>query len=194
MLTRLQKFYSSPVDAPDEISSFVMNVLLASYNVAKYANENWELSRVLTGIESLPTEVLDLICDQLPPQSVISLHGASKALATKLPLDNAFWRAQLCKGNLHPHLWDFDPDRIEGLRKDSSIPFSTTDRDWKNVAKLLARKRFPVAQLDSRLDGFPPGLWNRCRIWIIVEEALCSSRICASAINQNDISIDVCGK
>lgn len=39
------------------------------------------------------------------------------------------------------------------------------------MGQLLATKHFPLKSPDPRIDDLPNGLWNRRRIWSIVEQA-----------------------
>jgi hypothetical protein len=149
------------------------------------------IKREPQGIERLPTELLDAICGHLPTQSVIKLHRTSKTLAMKLSLDNAFWRDSLCAGSLHPHIWGLDTKAIETLRQESSIIFSAADWDWRSVAKLLTTKRFPTIGRDPRLTDMPPGLWNRCRIWSILERVLVYEYFGNQMRHRSDSGIEV---
>jgi hypothetical protein len=142
------------------------------------------------GLEALPTELLDAICSYLPAQSVIALHRTCKTLSIKLPLDNSFWRDSLRSGSLHPHIWDLDTKQIEQFRQESNVTFSSAGWDWRSVAQLLATKQFPIAERDPRLDGMPLGLWNRCRIWSIIEEALDAELVRATLKNRSDSGIE----
>jgi hypothetical protein len=165
-----QCFYADPIDVPD-IEAFVFDVLLASSQQPSANVHTTASAQEPQGIERMPNELLDAISHYLPTDSIIKLRRTSKTMATKLPLDNTFWRESLRTGSLHPHIWGLDTKGIETLRKSSIITFSTADWDWKTVAKLLATKQFPVAGCDPRLESMPPGLWNRCRIWSIIEMA-----------------------
>jgi hypothetical protein len=166
-----QKFYANPVDIPG-LDEFVFDVLLASSQDRTSKRAPLVITRQPQGIERLPTELLDAICGYLPTQSAIKLHRTSKTMAMKLTLDNAFWRDSMRFGSLHPHIWGLDTKAIETLRQQSNIIFSVADWNWRSVAKLLATKQFPVTGLDPRLADMPLGLWNRCRIWSIVEKTL----------------------
>jgi hypothetical protein len=167
-----QRFYTNPVEVSDDLASFIYDVLLASARTEDKVVPSLRTTREPSGIERLPIELLDEIGSYMPAQSRIALHRTSKALAIKLPLDNAFWRDSLRSGNLHPHIWDLDTQHIERLRQESSVEFAAADWDWRSVAQLLTMKRFPISGRDSRLDDVPLGLWNRCRLWTIIEEAL----------------------
>lgn len=122
-------------------------------------------------IERFPNELLDAICRYLPTHSVIKLHRISKTMAQKVRLDDGFWRDHLLTGSLHAHLWDLNAKDIEALRQGPNEIRLAVDWDWRTVAKLLATKQFPITGCDPRLDNIPLGLWNRCRIWSVVEKA-----------------------
>lgn len=166
-----QKFYANPLDVTG-LDAFVFNVLAASAQERTANTKNIVVAREAHGIETLPVELLNVICSFLPASSVIKLHRTSKTMAIKVQLDNAFWRDSLRTGCLHAHIWDVDTRKIETLRQESNIIFSTADWDWRSVARLLATKKVPLSGRDPRLDDMPPGLWNRCRIWATIERAL----------------------
>lgn len=169
------RFYTHPLDTINT-SRFVLEALQALPCQRAQCNPTWMPSRSPSHMESLPPEVLDAICSYLPAPSVISLHRAAKTLALKIPLDNMMWRNRLCDASLHPHLWDIDAKWIAHHCQNASFreSFTTIDFDWKGVAQLLSVKRFSNARRCPGLMGVPDHLWNRCRIWCIVEEALSS--------------------
>ncbi|KAF1919938.1 hypothetical protein BDU57DRAFT_555082 [Ampelomyces quisqualis] len=166
------RFYADPVDI-NGLDSFIFEVLLSSSSQDKLV----EIIPLATaqepqGIERLPVEILDTICDYLPTQTIVKLHRTSKRMALKLQLDDAFWRRSLTTGSLHAHLWDIDTENMKTFRQPSNVNFSSDDWGWRSVAKLLATKQFPITGRDPRLNGMPPGFWNRCRIWHTIERAL----------------------
>jgi hypothetical protein len=139
-----------------------------------------DISRITTRnrecatLESLPNELLDQILAYLPPQCIINLHRTSRLLAFKVPLDDRFWRTHLLDGTLVPHIWDLEYEYFEEVQH--AFPNNTNDdqiSDWCSLVELLQRKDFPICGRDHRLDNLPPGYWNRCRIWTIIEE-LCT--------------------
>ncbi|CAO2654973.1 Nn.00g117060.m01.CDS01 [Neocucurbitaria sp. VM-36] len=159
-----EKFYTDPLHVSD-ITSFSVRILKASPNRKQNRRCVPHTTRGPYGIERLPPELLDQICSYLPATSVITLHRVSKTLAQSVPLDNSFWRNSLLAGSLLPHIWDLDKAEL-------GTPAYETSRDWKSVAQLLAKKQFPISGRDRRLEDIPNGLWNRCRIWSIMEEAV----------------------
>jgi hypothetical protein len=128
-----------------------------------------QLDRELQTLERLPVELLEYVSDYLPIESVVAMHRSSKTLALKVPLGDNFCRKKLIEGKLHPHIWDFD---IAEIQKQQNACAADISWDWRSVARLLAHKRFPIKDRDPRLGNLPDGLWNRGRIWNILEEAL----------------------
>jgi hypothetical protein len=115
-------------------------------------------------------------------------------MAMKLQLDNAFWRDSLRAGSLHPHIWGLNTRGIETLRQKSNVDSSIADWDWRSVAKLLATKQFPVTGQDPILEDMPLGLWNRCRIWTLIERTLRLNYLDKPMRNRSDSGVDVHGK
>jgi hypothetical protein len=115
-------------------------------------------------------------------------------MAMKLSLDDAFWRDSLRAGSLHPHIWGLHTKAIETLRQESNIIDSVADWDWRSVAKLLATKQIPMIGRDPRLTDMPLGLWNRCRIWSILERALVFEYFGQHSRDRSDSGIEVLGK
>lgn len=190
----LQRFYSNPIDVPDLLASFVFDMLLASTRSEEGPVTKLRITCESRGLEALPTELLDSICSYLMPQTVIALHRTSKALAINVSLDNSFWRDSLRNGSLLPHIWDLDTRKIERFREESNVTVSAAGWDWRSIAYLLATKQFPIAERDPRLDSIPLGLWNRGRIWSIVEEALDDEVVRGSSNNRSDGGIDILDK
>lgn len=91
----------------------------------------------------------------------------------KVPLDNHFWRTTIMNGSALPYLWDLDVEVLEEQRRVHSV--TSTDQggmwDWKSVGQLLAKKYFPLKSSNLQTLDLPNGVWNRRRIWSIVEEA-----------------------
>lgn len=130
------------------------------------------------GLERLPFELLDHISDYLSIQSVFALQLTSRMLALKLPLDDNFWRKSIVSGKI-PYMWDLDVEELERLHQEhlKSSPDPGARWDWRSIGKLLATRRFPLKSTDPQITDLPVGLWNRRRIWSIIEEAyICDFR------------------
>ena len=137
-------------------------------SAAKSALLNCAPSRQPLRLEALPCELLERIAENLSPLSVMSLRLTSRSLALKLPLDDRFWRRQLCSGSLLPYLWDLDEvqmkDRPQRTPKESP-------KDWRGLVRLFRTEECLKWGQDPSAREIPAGLWNRCRIWSIVEGA-----------------------
>lgn len=182
LLTSAQKFYTNPVEVPN-LMAFLSHLVNITPPATEHNSITLRLTRVPFGLERLPAELFDQISSYLPVHSVISLHRTSKALAIKNPLDNNFWRNRLFDGSLVSHLWDLDMKKME-YQQDS-------EPDWKNVAQLLMSRKLPTKSHDLRLENIPTGLWNRCRIWSIVEEAYAEYCPDVAPKNRSDSAVEV---
>jgi hypothetical protein len=69
------------------------------------------------GLEALPTEILDRVVLFLPVTSAFSLRLASSKLACQIPLNQRFFRKQLVRGQLVPHIWDLDAQACRNIQQ-----------------------------------------------------------------------------
>ncbi|KAJ8116451.1 hypothetical protein OPT61_g2139 [Boeremia exigua] len=167
-----EKFYTDPVKIPG-ITACVLDLLQSTTATQaeqpSYLQPTWASS----AIERLPTELLDHISIYLSAYATLSLHRSSKTLASKVQLDNNFWRRSILSGNAIPILWDIDMKELSRARRCAGDPSRDLSAhwDWRAVGRLLATKHFPLQSSDPRVADFPNGLWNRRRIWSIVEQA-----------------------
>jgi hypothetical protein len=120
------------------------------------------------GLEALPCELLERITESLTPDSVMSLRQASRSLALSVPLDDRFWRRHMCSGSLLPYIWDLDEDQMKRLLQ--SHP-TELPRDWLGLARVFRPKECLGRGQDPLSGEIPAGLWNRCRIWSMIDEA-----------------------
>lgn len=76
-------------------------------------------------------------------------------------------------GHALPVLWDLDVRALDRRRQDQLDGSRNGDGpwDWKAVGQLLATKQLPLKSGDPRIVDLPNGLWNRQRIWSIIEQA-----------------------
>ncbi|KAF2630999.1 hypothetical protein BU25DRAFT_418650 [Macroventuria anomochaeta] len=167
-----EKFYTDPVNVPN-ITTCVLD-LLQNTTAPKACRQSFPPpSRALGALERLPIELLDQISTHFSAHTALSLHRTSRTLAMKVPLDNNFWRKSIMSGNALPYLWDIDTDELDKRRQEHLTASADPDAawDWEVVGHLLATRHFPLKSLDPRIVDLPNGLWNRRRIWSIVEEA-----------------------
>ncbi len=134
---------------------------------------NPQPTRALSALERLPTELLDQISMYLSAYAALSLHQSSKTLASKVPMDNNFWRGSILSGNAIPILWDLDLKELDMRNQYEQNNPRHTDAlwNWRAVGRFLATKQFPLQSSDPLIVDLPNGLWNRRRIWSIVEQA-----------------------
>ena len=137
----------------------------------------------------LPTEIISRISSFLPTLAILHLHRSSTTLASKIVINQSFWRHSLVSGDLVDYLWDLDLS--ECLQKDK-----TGSWDWKALAQKLKKVDFfkpalitslassendeitvalgqlTLEETESETDlvDAPIGLQNRCRIIRIVKD------------------------
>ena len=137
-------------------------------------------------LESLPNEIIQQIVSFLPIAATLSLRCCSKPLASKVPLDQAFWRDRLIAGDLVSWLWDLDANECHAKDRSGSW-------DWKQLAQTLRQAKVfesalkesvaggdangpertiidNVHENDVRMMDAPLGLQNRCRLARLVKE------------------------
>ncbi|KZM25851.1 hypothetical protein ST47_g2864 [Ascochyta rabiei] len=167
-----RKFYTDPINIPT-LTGHVFGLLQDTSGSAPCPYPFSLPCQGSCGIDQLPVELIDQISIYLPAHSALALHQTSKTLASKLILDNNFWRRSIMSGTALPYLWDLNTNELEKLHRErigkSSRPDATWD--WKAIGQLLATKYFALNSSDPRTSSLPNGLWNRRRIWSIVEEA-----------------------
>ncbi|KAF2645199.1 hypothetical protein P280DRAFT_513116 [Massarina eburnea CBS 473.64] len=121
------------------------------------------------GLQGLPSELLERITDLLPPHLIMSLRQSSRTLAQKIPLDDRFWRRRLCDGSLLRYVWDIDERQVKQLLRNTT---GGRGGGWSNLVRNL---QLEVAYITDQHSGgsedFIVGLWNRRRIWRIIEDA-----------------------
>lgn len=131
-------------------------------------------------LEGLPPEIMDLIIFSLPTPSILALRQCSKTLASRLLLDQQFWRTQLLRGNLVPYLWDLGgldtslQARREQDGEKNGRPIEGDGWNWKGPARELARIDALMKADEVPVTSVPWGLRNRCRIWKMVSDILTS--------------------
>lgn len=130
---------------------------------------------------ALPRELFDRVCDFLPSSSILELRLTCKIFASRIQLDQRFFLTLLTNGFDIPYLWDLDDSACFTTHKTapkySSHSVSNGDNaeqtqwDWRGLAQVLTNLHGLVNKEIPEVD-LPINLWNRMRIWLIVEEAL----------------------
>lgn len=124
------------------------------------------------GLEFLPTEIIDQVVSLLPAPSAYSLRLVSSRLASKIPLNQRFFREQLIGGNIVPHVWDLDAQACRNMQWRTPEGEDVTEYwDWRRLAHDLSDVK-GIVERDPNEDGkaIPMGFWNRCRLWLTVVE------------------------
>ena len=146
-------------------------------------------SQRLGALQLLPTEIISRISSFLPTLAIIHLRQSSKILASKISINQSFWRHSLVSSDLVDYLWDLD--LRECHQKDKAGSW-----DWKALAQKLKKAevfkpalvaslassendeitvalgRLTLGETESEIDlrDAPIGLQNRCRIIRIVKD------------------------
>ena len=109
-------------------------------------------------VNNLPPEIINLVFEQLSPLEDTALE------CTRLA-HSSLWRQALTEGHLIPWLWDLK-DAFEHME----LANADGDRewDWELLARQLAHRE--AFEPGGPMEGAPPGLRNRRRIWRLVEE------------------------
>jgi hypothetical protein len=107
-----------------------------------------------------------------PAASAFSLRPASSRLACQIPLNHHFFREQLVRGQLVPHIWNLDAQACRNIQRfmpECENPDEYWDRrqlgcDLRNAEDIVERGP------DDPGDTIRVGLWIRCRLWLTVIE------------------------
>ncbi|KAH8684717.1 hypothetical protein BGZ60DRAFT_523917 [Tricladium varicosporioides] len=154
------------------VSILDISHLQVSQPEAHFASNNGSLG-------GLPVEILHQIAFFLPAATFFSLRQCSKALASRLVLDQKFWCQQLLSGSLIPQLWGIDGVYLfNNFKLTMQAKYGgekeSIECDWKALAKQFARTD-DIMMRKGDMKAVPIGIANRFRVWRIVEEAILSS-------------------
>ncbi len=153
MLTSCQPYEADPLNIPD-LSTHVLSCLQA-YPQECTRNATPAHTSLAAQLKSLPTELFDYIIDLMGPIENLPVQ------CTRL-IEPVYWQRLLCAEFL-PYLWDLDI---------SVIQYCLSDEKWDY--ELLVRQLAQEGIWDyfKRNDPgkYDHGLWNRRRIWRLVEE------------------------
>jgi len=124
------------------------------------------------GLEALPTETLDRVVLFLSATSGFSLRLASSKLACQIPLNQRFFREQLIRDQLVPHIWDLDAQACRNIQRCAPECENPDEYwDWRQLSRDLGNaKDILERDPDDEKDPIRRGLWNRCRLWLTVIE------------------------
>lgn len=192
----MQWFCADPVGIPN-ITSWVLSLLdqdIRNDQSIRLSEDPAPLpdraGSQLTTFEKLPSEILSHINSTLQAPSTLRLRRCSRTLASRIVLDQTFWREKLTSGNLIDYLWDLDSEscrQYDLTRSAENGPFY----DWKKLAQRLMPMNvvdtfmnltmfeYPYPSLnmfitpqskerDHTLHDAPLSFSNRCRIVKII--------------------------
>jgi hypothetical protein len=153
MLTCHQPYEADPVNIPD-LSSAVLSCLQAlPPDCARDASSVHK--KLAEKLRSLPNELFDYIMDSMGPIENLPVQ------CTRL-IEPVYWQRLLCDEFL-PYLWDLDITVIQYCLSDEKW-------DYELLVRQLAQEG--IWEYFKRNDPgkYNPGIWNRRRIWRLVEE------------------------
>ena len=112
------------------------------------------VARLRQGYVSLPQELQDYISDFIVPGADVGIH-----CNRILPSDT--WRSMLIEGRLTPWLWEIDPSKLPDAE---SV-------DYEAMVRQLSQADILKADVDKNTGYIlgSAGLWNRRRIWRVLE-------------------------
>jgi hypothetical protein len=153
MLTSHQPYETDPLNIPD-LSSVVLSCLQA-YPSDCARNAPFAHVQLAGKLRSLPNELFDHIIDSMGPIHNLPLQ------CTRL-IEPVYWQ-RLLRSKFLPTLWDFDITLIQNYLSDEKW-------DYELLVRQLSQEG--IWEYFKRNDSgkYNHGIWNRCRIWRLVEE------------------------
>jgi hypothetical protein len=170
---RFQKYLIDPLH-DNSLTTFALGLLKPA---AHQLQSTKSMIRATSGtrgkLESLPTEIIDQIVSSLPAPSALCARLVSSTLASKIPLNQRFFRERLIEGNLIPYIWDLDQQACRNTQRYVPKDEDADEYwDWRQLARDLGNVKGIVERdPDDEDDLIPRGFWNRCRLWLTVIEA-----------------------
>lgn len=108
----------------------------------------------------------------LPAASTFSARLVSSTLASKIPLNQRFFRKRLVEGNPVPSIWDLDAQACHNMQRRTPVGKDQDEYwDWRRLAHDLGDAKGILERDPDDEDLIPRGFWNRCRLWLAVIEA-----------------------
>lgn len=167
-----QKYLLNPLH-DRSLTTFALELLKPAQNQLRLQQDlTRETASNRINLESLPTEIVDQIVSLLPAPSAYSLRLVSSRLASKIPLNQQFFRQQLLGGNIVPFIWDLDAQACRNMQRRTPEGEDADEYwDWRQLAHDLSDVKGIVERgPDVNDNPIPSGLWNRCRLWLTVVE------------------------
>lgn len=175
----LSCFLACPLGIP-KLTDIVVNSRIQTMD-CKRVNPRAYLAQLWRRCQDLPQELLDIVLSFVDP---FDENGGPPLQPTRV-LPPAWWKEQLLSGKLIPWLWDLSTDdvvthRVNTYYKDnrsdwlkdqseSRYVFDENMWDWELLCRQLAQAN--VVEEGGLLEGAPKELWNRHRIWKLLDAA-----------------------
>lgn len=177
----LKRYLASPATIPG-LTDMVVNRYLQTMD-GKTPSPTGPSAILWGRIQNMPQELFDRISDAMVPFSGEGQKPIPLTPTRVLP--NIWWKTMLLSGRLIPWLWDLDEKDVDQFRadnfytnepehfaKDKEDGFYLFDEDtwdWELLCRQLAQPN--VLQRGGLLVGMHDELWNRHRIWKLLDAA-----------------------
>ncbi|KAI0456317.1 hypothetical protein F5B21DRAFT_468437 [Xylaria acuta] len=175
----LGRFLAYPLDIPDLTDMVVGSNLQTMDCKARHARK--KLDRLLDRIQDMPQEIADQILGGLEPFE----ENRGPPLRPTRVLPPIWWKRMLLSGKLIPWLWDLNENDLLRYRVKNFYSHNVADAvrelergeyvfdenmwDWELLCRQLAQ--FNVTEKGGLLEGKSERLWNRRRIWKLLDAA-----------------------
>ncbi|KAI1196222.1 hypothetical protein F5X97DRAFT_334751 [Nemania serpens] len=175
----LLRFLAYPLNIPN-LTDIVVNSNIQTMDCKK-TSPSADLAELWRRCHDLPQEIFDSVISALEP---FDEDGGPPLEPTRV-LPPTWWKAKLLSGELIPWLWDLKASdvvrhRINTYYKDNpgdaardldegTYVFDESMWDWELLCRQLAQKN--VVEERGLLAGRPDQLWNRHRIWKLLDVA-----------------------
>lgn len=177
----LKRYLASPATIPN-LTDIVVNQYLQTMD-GKMVSATGPRAILWRRMQNMPQELFDRILDAMVPLG--GEGGKPLPLTPTRVIPAIWWKSMLLSGNLIPWLWDLDEERVAQFRADSFYSdhsehlvkdredglyvFDEDMWDWELLCRQLVQPN--VLEIGGLLVGQSDRLWNRHRIWKLLDAA-----------------------